>query len=112
MARVVVRSPGAGSMSAPPLATSEATAWAQALLNEGWATVFLPGEPARCGRLLLWQPPGAAAGDGVAPPGVEAKAVELVLPHGRSVRRRKVESYALPVSVAICALTGAQPPHR
>ncbi|MFD9420125.1 DEAD/DEAH box helicase [Streptomyces goshikiensis] len=93
------------------MATPESAAWARSLLDDGWAAVFLPGEPARLGRLLLWQPAGAAAAEGVAPAGVEAAAAELVLPHGRSVRRRKAEGYALPVALAVAALSGAQPRH-
>ncbi|MHB9860229.1 hypothetical protein [Streptomyces sp. YIM S03343] len=81
------------------------------LLSAGWAAVFLPGEPARLGRLLLWKPTGAAAGDSMAPAGLETEAVELVLPHGRSVRRRRVEGYALPVAVAVSALANAEPTH-
>ncbi|MFD3732898.1 DEAD/DEAH box helicase [Streptomyces sp. NPDC058632] len=92
-------------------ATPEATAFTRGLLDDGWAAVFLPGEPARLGRLLLWQPVGAAADGGVAPAGVETESVELVLPHGRSVRRRRVGGYALPVALAVAALAGAQPPH-
>ncbi|HEY5837260.1 DEAD/DEAH box helicase, partial [Streptomyces sp.] len=98
-------------MSARPLAAPEAATWARELLDGGWAAVFLPGEPARLGRLLLWQPSGAVAGGGVLPTGVETDSVELVLPHGRSVRRRRVEGYVLPVAVAVSALAGAQPPH-
>ncbi|MFD4607430.1 DEAD/DEAH box helicase [Streptomyces sp. NPDC058440] len=93
------------------MAAPESAAWARSLLDGGWATVFLPGEPARRGRLLLWQPSGATAADGVAPVGVEAEAAELVLPHGRSVGRRRVEGYALPVALAVDVLSGAQPPH-
>jgi hypothetical protein len=81
------------------------------LLGVGWAAVFLPGEPARLGRLLLWKPTGAAAGGGRAPSGLETEAVELVLPQGRSVRRRRVEGYALPVAVAVSALLDAEPTH-
>ncbi|WP_405645806.1 DEAD/DEAH box helicase [Streptomyces sp. NBC_00019] len=81
------------------------------LLGAGWAAVFLPGEPARLGRLLLWKPTGAAAGGSMAPTGLETEAVELVLPHGRSVRRRRVEGYALPVAVAVSALADAEPTH-
>jgi superfamily II DNA or RNA helicase len=81
------------------------------LLGSGWAVVFLPGEPARLGRLLLWKPTGAAAGDSTAPTGLETEAVELVLPHGRSVRRRRVEGYSLPVAVAVSALADAEPTH-
>ncbi|WP_329464004.1 DEAD/DEAH box helicase [Streptomyces sp. NBC_01431] len=97
--------------SAPPLARQETSAFVRGLLDAGWATVFLPGEPARLGRLLLWKPTGAAAGNGMAPTGLETEAVELVLPHGRSVRRRTVEGYALPVAVAVSALADAQPTH-
>ncbi|WP_405960886.1 DEAD/DEAH box helicase [Streptomyces sp. NBC_00024] len=81
------------------------------LLGAGWAAVFLPGEPARLGRLLLWRPTGAAAGDSTVPTGLETEAVELVLPHGRSVRRRRAEGYALPVAVAVSALVNAEPTH-
>ncbi|MEV0170249.1 DEAD/DEAH box helicase [Streptomyces sp. NPDC050803] len=81
------------------------------MLGAGWAAVFLPGEPARLGRLLLWKPPGAAAGDRMAPTGLETEVVELVLPHSRSVRRRRVEGYALPVAVAVSALADAEPTH-
>jgi superfamily II DNA or RNA helicase len=81
------------------------------LLGAGWAAVFLPDEPARLGRLLLWKPTGAAAGDSMAPTGLETEAVELVLPHGRSVRRRRVEGYALPVAAAVSALADAEPTH-
>ncbi|WP_405762791.1 DEAD/DEAH box helicase [Streptomyces sp. NBC_00045] len=93
------------------MATPESAAWARSLLDDGWAAVFLPGEPSRLGRLLLWQPAGAAAAKGTAPAGIETEAAELVLPHGRSVRRRKAEGYALPVALAVAALSGAQPPH-
>ena len=109
MTRVLVRGQGTGSV--PPLAAPESAAWARSLLNDGWAAVFLPGEPARLGRLLLWQPAGAAAAESMVPAGVETAAVELVLPHGRSVRRRKAVGYALPVALAVAALSGAQPPH-
>ena len=97
--------------SAPPLARQETSAFVRELLGAGWAAVFLPGEPARLGRLLLWRPAGAAAGDSTAPAGLETEAVELVLPHGRSVRRRRVEGYALPVAVAVSALANAEPTH-
>ncbi|WP_436846593.1 DEAD/DEAH box helicase [Streptomyces massasporeus] len=113
MARVVVREPGRGARSAPPLAVPEAAGFARELLDGGWAAVFVPGEPARLGRLVLWKPAGAAAGNGVVPvtAGIETDAVELVLPHGRSVRRRRVEGYALPVAVAVSALAKATPSH-
>ncbi|WP_374704568.1 DEAD/DEAH box helicase [Streptomyces sp. NL15-2K] len=93
------------------MARQETSAFARELLGAGWAAVFLPGEPARLGRLLLWKPTGAAAGDSMAPTGLETEAVELVLPHGRSVRRRRIEGYALPVAVAVSALADAEPTH-
>ncbi|MFD4758299.1 DEAD/DEAH box helicase [Streptomyces sp. NPDC058439] len=111
MARVVVREPGTGRRSVLPLAAPESASWARGLLDNGWAAVFLPGEPARLGRLLLWQPAGAAAAEGTAPTGVETDTAELVLPHGRSVRRRKVTGHALPAALAVAALTGARPPN-
>ncbi|WP_079179682.1 DEAD/DEAH box helicase [Streptomyces atratus] len=111
MAQVVVRESATGTRSAPPLATPEATAFASDLLGEGCAAVFLPGEPARLGRLLLWNPAGAAIGYSMVPAGVETQSVELVLPHGRSVRRRRVKGYALPVAVAVAALAGTRPAH-
>ncbi|CAL9493460.1 RNA polymerase-associated protein RapA [Streptomyces sp. enrichment culture] len=111
VARVVVREPRTSTRITPPLATPEATAFAVALLDGGWAAVFLPGEPARLGRLLLWKPTGAAAAAGTVPEGIESESVELVLPHGRSVRRRRVEGYALPAAVAVAALADARPTH-
>ncbi|MFE4630818.1 DEAD/DEAH box helicase [Streptomyces mirabilis] len=111
VARIVVREPGTGTLSAPPLAAPGAATWARGLLDGGWAAVFLPGEPARLGRVLLWQPAGAVAEDHGLRPSVETDSVELVLPHGRSVRRRRVEGYALPVAVAVSALEGARPSH-
>ncbi|MFF0108925.1 DEAD/DEAH box helicase [Streptomyces hirsutus] len=111
VAQIVVRRSPKTPTSAPPLATSEATVWARALLDEGWAAVFLPGEPARLGRLLLWKPAGTTGGDGMPPTGVETDSVELVLPHGRSVRRREVAGYALPTALAVAALTDSRPPH-
>ncbi|WHM41530.1 DEAD/DEAH box helicase [Streptomyces sp. BPTC-684] len=93
------------------MALPEASAFARALLDSGWAAVFLPGEPARLGRLMLWKPAGVAAADGLVPAGVENESVELVLPHGRSVRRRRTEGYTLPVAGAVSALADARPPH-
>ncbi|MBV9024072.1 MAG: ATP-dependent helicase [Streptomycetaceae bacterium] len=81
------------------------------MLEAGWAAVFLAGEPARLGRLLLWRPAGVAAWGGVPPAGIETTSVELVLPHGRGVRRRSVTGFALPVAVAVSALVTAVPLH-
>ncbi|MFP8883308.1 DEAD/DEAH box helicase [Streptomyces mangrovi] len=84
------------------------------MLDGGRAAVFLPEEPARLGRLLLWKPAGAAAGDGTggtAPTGVEPGSAELVLPHGRSVRRRGVEGHTVSAVTAVAALVDARPAH-
>lgn len=37
------------------------------MVSPCWAAVFLPEEPVRLGRMLLWQPPGAVAGEDVLP---------------------------------------------
>ncbi|MFD9358442.1 DEAD/DEAH box helicase [Streptomyces sp. NPDC060031] len=91
------------------MATPEATAFAARLLDSGWAAVFLAAEPARQGRLLLWRPTRAAAAPDAPPAGIDTERAELVLPHGRSVRRRSVEGYALPVPVAVSALLATEP---
>ena len=58
------------------MARQQTSAFGRELLGAGWAAVFLPGEPARLGRLLLWKPTGAAAGGSMAPTGLETEAVE------------------------------------
>ncbi|MCT9081319.1 DEAD/DEAH box helicase [Streptomyces fulvoviolaceus] len=111
MARVIVPVSGVGVPAAAPLSSPEAEGWVRGLLDAGWAAVFVPGEPDRLGRLHLWQPSDAAAP--AVPPGdgIEAERIELVLPHGRTVRRRTVASYAAPPTVAVAALLGATPAH-
>jgi hypothetical protein len=95
---------------ATPLATAEAVEYAAGLLAGGWAAVFLPEEPARHGRLLLWSPARACpAPRGEPPEGIASREVELVLPHGRGVRRRMVEGWSVPVAVAVPALLGVVP---
>lgn len=111
VARLVVRGLEERARHAPALASPEATAFAAALLGGGWAAVFLPGEPARLGRLLLWRPTGEVAADGTTPAGIGTESAELVLPHGRGVRRRTVQGFGLPVSVAVAALLRTVPQH-
>ncbi|MEC4017522.1 DEAD/DEAH box helicase [Streptomyces sp. H27-D2] len=116
MARVIIRGTAparARARELPPLADPKAVDWAVALLDGGWAAVFLSEEPARHGRLLLWRPTdvGPSPQDGP-PEGIAASSAELVLPHGRGARRRTVDGWALPVAVAVPALlqaTGAHP---
>ncbi|MFI9580316.1 SNF2-related protein [Streptomyces sp. NPDC052236] len=111
MARVTIRQPGPGRVGqSQPLATPEAVRWTAGLLADGWAAVFLPQEPARHGRLLLWRPAEVrAAPRGEPPAGVEAGPAELVLPYGRGTRRRTVEGWAVPAGVAVPALLTASP---
>ncbi|MET9879824.1 DEAD/DEAH box helicase [Actinacidiphila glaucinigra] len=79
-------------------------------MSGGWGAVFLAGEPARHGVLLLWAPPGIDGVPGTDPPAVvRAVSAELVLPHGRGVRRRVVKGWAVPVAVAVPALLAAVP---
>ncbi|MDX3226245.1 DEAD/DEAH box helicase [Streptomyces sp. ME19-01-6] len=111
MARVTIGKPEAARAGRlPALADPEAVRWVAGLLGDGWAAVFLSQEPARHGRLLMWRPGEA----GRTPPGEPAEGVgrcsaELVLPHGRGVRRRTVQGWAVPVAVAVPALLGAVP---
>ncbi|MFI0240439.1 DEAD/DEAH box helicase [Streptomyces sp. NPDC016845] len=92
----------------PPLVEPDAVAWVAGLLGDGWAAVFVPQEPSRHGRLFLWRPtsarPGVLAQVMTPPSGIEAGAVELVLPHGRGARRRTVDGWSVPLPVALTAL--------
>ncbi|MCY0933402.1 DEAD/DEAH box helicase [Streptomyces sp. H34-S4] len=92
------------------MATPEAVAFARGLLDDGWSAVFLPGEPARLGRLLLWKPAGVGTPDAPTGAGVHTESVELALPHGRGARRRSVKGYALSLPLAVSALLTAAPP--
>ncbi|MER5179105.1 SNF2-related protein [Streptomyces sp. NPDC002896] len=111
MARVFVAAPGERIQVAQPLASPQCAGWVRGLLDGGWAAVFMPGEPDRLGRLHLWQPADAAAPAMPPPDGVEPVRVELVLPHGRAVRRRSIASYAVSPAVAVAGLLGAAPSH-
>jgi len=111
MARVIVSAPGGRIPAAEPLAPPHHVSWVRGVLDSGWAAVFVPGEPDRLGRLHLWRPEDATA---PAPPpedGIEPGRVELVLPHGRAVRRRTVDSYAVPPAAAVAGLLGVAPAH-
>ncbi|PYC68605.1 ATP-dependent helicase [Streptomyces tateyamensis] len=111
MARVTVKVPRQRAL--PPLAAPEAVSWTTGLLDGGWAAVFLAEEVGRHGRLFLWRPAGVQAAAGAQPAvGVDARPVELVLPHGRSVRRRAVPGFAVEVAVALPALLTADHGHR
>ncbi|MDF3291286.1 DEAD/DEAH box helicase [Streptomyces silvisoli] len=112
MARVTVSVPGPKGHGADPLASRESTAWVSGLLRGGWAAVFVPGEPDRTGRMVLWQPKDATYQAPSAPPaGTETTELELVLPHGRGVRRRAVTGYAVPPAQALAALVRGGPTH-
>jgi superfamily II DNA or RNA helicase len=65
----------------------------------GLATIgacFVPGDPPRTGHLALWPPPEP----GLAPPGMAGR-LELILPAGTTVRRRRVEALLVPVGDAL-----------
>ncbi|GGJ59090.1 DEAD/DEAH box helicase [Streptomyces brasiliensis] len=96
---------------AVPLADPDAVAWArERLAVGGWAAVFnpaQPGQPARFGRLVLYRPSATVArvpAQGVAPGAAERIQLALVLPHGRGVRTRTVEGWALNPGSALALL--------
>jgi hypothetical protein len=66
--------------------------------------VFLPGDPARQGRVAFWR------ADGGVLPGCDVKpeGLTVVRPHGRGVRRRSVSAVLLPVAQAVPVLTRAR----
>jgi hypothetical protein len=64
-------------------------------LGRELSAVFLPGDPPRAGGFAVW-------GDGQGP-----DEIELVLPAGRSVRRRRVRARLLPLATALPALLAA-----
>ncbi|MGP3922173.1 DEAD/DEAH box helicase [Streptomyces sp. 8N616] len=67
------------------------------------AAVFLPGGPARTGRVAFWRPDGA-------PPADTGPAEELTVavPYGDDVRGRTVRAVVLPVREAVPVLTRAR----
>ncbi|MET7391618.1 DEAD/DEAH box helicase [Streptomyces sp. NPDC005529] len=66
--------------------------------------VFLPGDPAREGRVAFWR-----ADDGGLPDcEVEPEELTVVRPHGNGIRRRSVTAVMLPVAQAVPVLTRAR----
>ncbi|MGV4885816.1 SNF2-related protein [Streptomyces viridosporus] len=67
--------------------------------------VFVPGDPARAGRVAFWRP------DGSAPPAVDGAPVEeltVVVPGGDGVAPVRVPAVLLPVRAALPVLTRAR----
>lgn len=80
------------------------------LAGAAWAAVFAPaeaGQPARLGRLVFYRPSatvGRVPAQVAAPGTVERVRLALVLPHGRGVRTRTVEGWALSPGNALALL--------
>ncbi|WP_405813843.1 DEAD/DEAH box helicase [Streptomyces sp. NBC_01390] len=71
----------------------------------GCCAVFVPGDPARAGRVAFWRP------DGAAPPTVSAGTVDdltVVVAGDRGVERTEVTAVLLPVRAALPVLTRAR----
>ncbi|WEO92772.1 SNF2-related protein [Streptomyces sp. FXJ1.172] len=66
--------------------------------------VFLPGDPAREGRVAFWRADGGELPDC----GVEPGEFTVVRPHGNGIRRRRVSAVLLPVAQAVPVLTRAR----
>ncbi|MGW7410170.1 DEAD/DEAH box helicase [Streptomyces sp. NPDC054833] len=66
--------------------------------------VFLPGDPAREGRVAFWRADGGEMPDC----GVEPEELTVVRPHGHGIRRRSVSAVLLPVAQAVPVLTRAR----
>ncbi|MFJ3308301.1 DEAD/DEAH box helicase [Streptomyces sp. NPDC086549] len=66
--------------------------------------VFLPGDPAREGRVAFWRADGGEMPDC----GVEPEQLTVVRPHGNGIRRRSVSAVLLPVAQAVPVLTRAR----
>ncbi|MFG2194015.1 DEAD/DEAH box helicase [Streptomyces sp. NPDC048639] len=67
------------------------------------SAVFLPGDPARTGRVAFWSPDG----DPHEPPGV-SEDLTVAVPDGDDVRERTVRAVVLPVRDAVPVLTRAR----
>ncbi|MGW0210423.1 DEAD/DEAH box helicase [Streptomyces sp. NPDC003233] len=66
--------------------------------------VFLPGDPAREGRVAFWRADGGELPDCDVEPGE----LTVVRPHGNGIRRRSVSAVLLPVAQAVPVLTRAR----
>ncbi|MFD8396005.1 SNF2-related protein [Streptomyces sp. NPDC059680] len=66
--------------------------------------VFLPGDPAREGRVAFWRADGGKIPDC----DVELGELTVVRPHGNGIRRRRVSAVLLPVAQAVPILTRAR----
>ncbi|MGV5038793.1 SNF2-related protein [Streptomyces sp. NRAIS4] len=66
--------------------------------------VFLPGDPAREGRVAFWRADGGELPDC----DVELGDLTVVRPHGNGIRRRRVSAVLLPVAQAVPVLTRAR----
>ncbi|MFE8950459.1 DEAD/DEAH box helicase [Streptomyces sp. NPDC007856] len=66
--------------------------------------VFLPGDPAREGRVAFWRADGGKMPDC----DVELGELTVVRPHGNGIRRRRVSAVLLPVAQAVPVLTRAR----
>ncbi len=69
--------------------------------RQSGGAVFVPGDPPRTGHLALWPPPESAG----VPPG-EVGEIDLVLPSGTGVRRRRVPALLVSVTDVIGWLAG------
>ena len=72
---------------------------ADAAALAGCAAVFLPGDPARSGRVVFYGP-------GV-PAGLIVRRMDVVVAHGAGARRRAVPAFDVPVAEAVPVLAGA-----
>ncbi|MBZ6196151.1 ATP-dependent helicase [Streptomyces olivaceus] len=76
----------------------------------GWCASFLPGDPARTGRVAFWRPDGDPPGALPSAPGERPAFADLtvVLPDGDGVTRASVPAVLLPVQAALPVLTRAR----
>jgi hypothetical protein len=69
-----------------------------ALLEPGVEAVFVPGRPARAGRLAVWRPDGPRASE------ASDDTLQVAVPAGSGIRRRQVPVAWVPVDQAIDVL--------
>ncbi|MFE9451701.1 SNF2-related protein [Streptomyces sp. NPDC006739] len=82
----------------------EAVAPAVSAALSACEAVFLPGDPAREGRVAFWRTDGGKMPDCDVEPGE----LTVVRPHGNGIRRRRVSAVLLPVAQAVPVLTRAR----